>query len=147
MKLPPKPRTPPIVARALMAMSLGIPACGGGGAAHPDYVPSRIGPPPCENYAGWRGAVVGMNGQTLANVEVTLTMGGQTRVYTTDAYGRFSVGGSPGEDVVGPASATIAGHVVNGVDVYGGSCMSPKTLTVRVDGNDQPGKNGIVLHD
>ena len=138
MKLPPKPRTPPIVTRALMAMSLGIPACGG----NAPVIPSRIGPPPCENYSGMDGRVVDIEGREVPNVEVALMMNGQTRVYKTDALGGFDVVGAGG---VGPVSAMVPGHKVERVDVRDGTCYGPATLTVRILGSGESAKQGVMI--
>ncbi len=131
MKLPPKPRTPPIVARALMAMSLGLPVYGCA-----PFVPSRIGPPPCEDHGGWSGRVVGKQSKELANVEVTLTMNGATRVYKTDDAGEFYVPTTMSGDGGGPASATIPGHIVDRVELRGGECYGHKSITILADGDE-----------
>ena len=123
-----------------MAMSLGLPVYG----CAPTIQP-RIGPPPCEDYGGWAGHVLDKDGKGLANVEVTLTMFGQTRVYKTDDEGQFSIPGSGAEVGPGTASATIPGHVVNRVEMFAGGCRGPRIVSVQVD-REEPikGSNSIV---
>lgn len=79
---------------------------------------------------------MGKDGKGLANVEVTLTMNGVTRVYKTDDAGQFQVPASDGGESIGPASATIPGHVVDRVDMGGEQCYGRKRVTILADGDE-----------
>lgn len=144
-KLPPKPRTSPLVTRTIVAMSLGVPALG----CTTPVVPSRIGPPPCDRSGAARAFVVtDEQSEKVRNVDVTLTIDGQTRVYKTDNWGEFQVQGvrevaSGPSAVVLPddgaqppkqerATAVVTDYEVIRVDVRPGSCYESANITIRV---------------